>query len=184
MLPKAYLISHSRISGFRWAIIPPWLSGSWSFLYSSVYSSLVAQTVKHLSTMRETWVPSLCQEDPLEKEMAIHSSTIARKIPWTEEPGRLHSPWDRKESDTTEWLHFPFLFLSLLIYSLNSRHSTFPSSASSPCGLLRKPQCLCTSCACFSACLTAHRLISWETFTHFWGLGDPNRLSPPFIGWS
>ena len=41
--------------------------------------------------MRETWVRSLRREDPLEKEMAIHSSTIAWKIPWTEEPGRLQS---------------------------------------------------------------------------------------------
>ena len=47
----------------------------------------MAQTVKHLSTMRETQVRS--GEDPLEKEMAVHSSTIAWKIPWTEEPGRL-----------------------------------------------------------------------------------------------
>ena len=50
---------------------------------------LVAQMVKCLSTMRETWVPSLGREDPLEKEMAIRSSIIAWKIPWTEEPGRL-----------------------------------------------------------------------------------------------
>ena len=47
--------------------------------------------VKCLSTIRETWVRSLGREDPLEKEMAIHSSTIAWKIPWTEEPGRLLS---------------------------------------------------------------------------------------------
>ena len=47
--------------------------------------------VKCLSTMRATQVRSLGQEDPLEKEMAIHSSTIAWKIPWTEEPGRLQS---------------------------------------------------------------------------------------------
>ena len=47
--------------------------------------------VKHLPTMWETLVRSLGQEDPLEKEMAIHSSTIAWKIPWTEEPGRLQS---------------------------------------------------------------------------------------------
>ena len=45
--------------------------------------------VKRLSTMRETWVRSLGWEDPLEKEMAIHSRIIAWKIPWTEEPGRL-----------------------------------------------------------------------------------------------
>ena len=47
--------------------------------------------VKHLSTMQETWVRSLGWEDPLEKEMAPHSSTIAWKIPWMEEPGRLES---------------------------------------------------------------------------------------------
>ena len=47
--------------------------------------------VKRLSTMRETWVRPLGQEDPLEKEMAIHSSTIAWKIPWTEKLGRLQS---------------------------------------------------------------------------------------------
>ena len=51
----------------------------------------VVQTVKHLSTMRETRVRSLGWKDPLEKEMAIHSRTIAWKIPWTEEPGRLQS---------------------------------------------------------------------------------------------
>ena len=47
--------------------------------------------VKRLSTMRETRVRSLGREDALEKEVAIHSSTIAWKIPWTEEPGRLQS---------------------------------------------------------------------------------------------
>ena len=52
---------------------------------------MVAQMVKRLSTMRETQVRSLGREDPLEKEMATHSSTTAWKIPWTEEPGRLQS---------------------------------------------------------------------------------------------
>ena len=56
-----------------------------------MWTSLVAQTVKPLSTMQETRVRSLRWEDPLEKEMAIHSRTIAWKIPWTEEPGRLQS---------------------------------------------------------------------------------------------
>ena len=51
----------------------------------------MAQTVKRLPTMQETWVRSLGQEGPLEKEMAIHSNTLAWKIPWTEEPGRLQS---------------------------------------------------------------------------------------------
>ena len=53
-------------------------------------TSLVAQTVKRLSAMRETWVQFLDWEGSLEKEMAIHSSTLAWKIPWTEEPERLH----------------------------------------------------------------------------------------------
>ena len=54
-------------------------------------ASLVAQKVKHLPTVRETRVRSLGQEDPLENEMATHSSTLAWKIPWTEEHGRLQS---------------------------------------------------------------------------------------------
>ena len=58
-------------------------------LYPEV--SLVAQTVKHLSAVQETWVLSLGWEDPLEKEMAAHSSTLAWKIPWTEETGGLQS---------------------------------------------------------------------------------------------
>ena len=49
----------------------------------------MAQTVKCLPTMWETQVQSLGQEDPLEKEMTTHSSTLAWKIPWTEDPGRL-----------------------------------------------------------------------------------------------
>ena len=52
---------------------------------------LVAQMVKHLPAMWETGVQFLDQEDPLEKEMAIHSSTLAWKIPWTEGPDRLHT---------------------------------------------------------------------------------------------
>ena len=54
-------------------------------------TSLVAQAVKRLSTMWETWVRALGWEDPLEKQMAIYCSTIAWKIPWSEEPGRLQS---------------------------------------------------------------------------------------------
>ena len=63
--------------------------------------SLEAQTVKRLPTMWETWVRSLGGEDPLEKEMATHSSTLAWHIPWTEEPGGLPL-WGRTESDVTE----------------------------------------------------------------------------------
>ena len=53
------------------------------------WAYLVAQTVKCLSAMRETWVRSLDWEDPLEKEMATHSSILPWKISWMEEPGRL-----------------------------------------------------------------------------------------------
>ena len=72
----------------------------WGFL-----ASLVAQRLKRLPPMRETWFRSLGWEDPLEKEMVTHSSTLAWRIPWTEKPGRLQS-MGRKESDTTERLHF------------------------------------------------------------------------------
>ena len=68
-------------------------------------SSLVAQMVKRPPTMRETWVRSLGWEDPLEKEMATHSSILAWRIPWTEDPHRLHGV---AESDKTERLHFHF----------------------------------------------------------------------------
>ena len=56
-----------------------------------IRTSLVAQMVKHPLTMRETQVQSLGWEDPLEKEVATHSSTLAWKIPWTEEPSRLRT---------------------------------------------------------------------------------------------
>ena len=61
------------------------------FLFTFCRASLVAQMVKHLPAMRETQVWFLGREDPLEKEMAIHSSTLAWKIPWMEEPDRLQS---------------------------------------------------------------------------------------------
>ena len=69
---------------------------------------LVTQTVKHLSSVQEIQLRSLGREDPLEQEMATHSSTLAWKIPWTEEPGGL---WcmGRKELDMTERLHFLYL---------------------------------------------------------------------------
>ena len=71
-------------------------------------TSVVAQMVKHLPTMQETWVQSLGQEDLLEKAMAPTPVLL---------PGKSHgwrsligySPWDRKELDTTEWFHFHFL---------------------------------------------------------------------------
>ena len=86
----------------------------------SLMTSLVAQMVKCLPTMWETWVKSLGWEDLLEEEMATHSSILAWKIPWTEEPGRLHSPWGRKESDMTERLHFHFSYRKNWTFSKES----------------------------------------------------------------
>ena len=63
-------------------------------------ASIVAQLVKNLPAMQETWVQFLGWEDPLEKEMATHSSILAWRIPWTEEPGRLQS-MGSQESDMT-----------------------------------------------------------------------------------
>ena len=64
------------------------------------WASLVAQMVKNLPGMWETWVPSLGQEDPLVKRMATHSIILTWRIPWTEEPGRLQSVGS--QSQTTE----------------------------------------------------------------------------------
>ena len=60
-------------------------------MYILLGASLVAQTVRRLPTMQGTWAQSLAWEDPLQKEMAAHSRTLAWKIPWMEEPGRLQS---------------------------------------------------------------------------------------------
>ena len=62
--------------------------------------AFIAQSVKNLPAMQETWVRFLGQEDPLEKEMATHSSILAWRIPWTEHPGRLQS-MGSQESDMT-----------------------------------------------------------------------------------
>ena len=73
----------------------------------------MAQKVKRLSTMQETWVRSLGWEDSLEKEMATYSSTLAWKIPWMEELGAGYYPRGRKELGMTEQLHFTIsLYLS------------------------------------------------------------------------
>ena len=73
----------------------------------------MAQTVKHLSTVLETWARSLGWEDSLEKEMATHSSTLALKIPWMEEPGRLQvhgvaQSW----TQLRDFTHFTYTFTS------------------------------------------------------------------------
>ena len=74
---------------------------------SGHWASLVAQIVKNLLTMQETWVRSLGQEDPLEKGMATHSNVLAWRIPSTKEPGS-YSPWVCKSHTRLSDQHFPF----------------------------------------------------------------------------
>ena len=74
----------------------------------------MAQMVKHLPVMWETQVQSLDWEDPLEKEMAVHSSILAWRIPWTVKPGG-YSLWGCKELDTTERLTHSLIELSCLL---------------------------------------------------------------------
>ena len=75
-------------------------------------ASLVAQTVKNLPAMQETQVQYLGWEDPLEKGMATHSSILAWRIPWTEEPSGLHTVHGAaKESNTTEQLTLSLPFI-------------------------------------------------------------------------
>ena len=89
------------------------------------WDSLVAQRVKSLPAMWEMWVRSLGQEDSLEKKMTTHSSILAWKIPWMEEPGGLQSI----KLDTTERLHFPFQTCFRCDYwTGQQRYKTLPSS--------------------------------------------------------
>ena len=71
------------------------------------WPGLVAQMVKNLPAVQETQVRSLGWEDPLEEKLAIHSSILAWRVPWTEEPGRLQS-MDSQELDMTERLSLSF----------------------------------------------------------------------------
>ena len=118
------------------SIIPPvfihvTVSGNISFYFYGWVMSLVAQRVKRLPAMQETWVQSLGQEDPLEKEMATHSSTLAWKILWTEKPGRLQSMGSQRVGhDWVTSLSFTFfligiktLWISLWIFILH--HSIY-----------------------------------------------------------
>ena len=88
---------------------------------TSLVASLVAQSVKHLLAMRETWVRSLGREDPLEKDMVTHSSTLAWKIPWTEEPGRLQSMGSQRVGHA--WATSFSLFTFHTLYALLNSHN-------------------------------------------------------------
>ena len=86
-------------------------------------ASLVAQRIKHLPALQETWVRSLGWEDPLEKEMAIHSSILAWRIPWTEEPGGLQSTGSQRvRHDWATSLHLAPLGRLQVWYHFPSNH--------------------------------------------------------------
>ena len=73
------------------------------YTHPHMKATLVIQTIKNLPAVQQTWVQYLCQEDPLEKRMATHSSILAWRISWTENLAG-YSPWGCKESDTSEQL--------------------------------------------------------------------------------
>ena len=91
-LSNSYMTTGKTIGLTIWTFLSKWRSLLFNML-PRFGASLVAQMVKHMPAMWETQVRSLGQEDPLEKEMATYSSTLAWKIPWMEEPGRLQSMW-------------------------------------------------------------------------------------------
>ena len=98
----------------------------WTEFYDRVvlhWAPLVAQTVKNLPAMQETWVLSLGWKDPLEKAMATHSSILAWRIPWTEETDGLYSPWGCKQLDTTEQYLFVWQYSITYIYHTFFSHS-------------------------------------------------------------
>ena len=86
-------------------------------------ASLVPQTIKRLPTMWETWVQSLGQEDLLEKEMATHSSILAWKIPWTEEPGRLQSMGLQSRTRLSDFTHSQCSVLCAVALYLRKVHT-------------------------------------------------------------
>ena len=92
-IKPASLLSPALAGGF-FTTSATWEAWKMTWLTSNlngVFASLVAQRLKCLPGMQETWVRSLGQEDPLENELATHSSTLAWRIPWREEPDRLQS---------------------------------------------------------------------------------------------
>ena len=128
--------------------------------------SLVAQMVKHLAAMRETPVRSLGQEDPLEKEMATLSSTLAWKIPWTEEPGRLQSMGSQRVRHN--WT------TSLSFFFSKTKWHQFSSVAQS-CPTL------CDPMNCSSPGLPVHHQRPESTHTHVHWVGDAIQPSHPLL---
>ena len=100
-------------------------------------ASLAAQRLKHLPAMQETWVRSLGWEDPLEKEMATHSSILVWRIPWTEEPGGLQSTGLQSRTQLSNFTSLKNNIISLdRSLCIFSNSSCFPSSLPLPKTLL------------------------------------------------
>ena len=118
--PKFYCLVWWCFEGGIWCFAMP-LKRCGLYTKWKSRASLVAQRVKCLPTMWETRVRSLGREDPLEKAMATHSSTLAWKIPWTEKPGRLQSMGLKRVGH--DWVTSLSLFLAFYMYEIQS---TFP----------------------------------------------------------
>ena len=89
----------SQISKFKANLYPAVNNKIYFYNAIIAFASLVAQRLKRLPAIWETWVRSLGQEDPLEKEMATHSGILAWRIPWMEEPGGLQSAGSQRVSN-------------------------------------------------------------------------------------
>ena len=124
-VPEASVNRASPVAGALLAFcVNQGISASFSLLYFLIgwLRTTRFRSIKgpqHLSTMQETWVRSLGQEDPLEKEMATHSSTLAWKIPWTEKPGRLQSMGSQRVGHNSATSHSLSLSLSRCRYPSN-----------------------------------------------------------------
>ena len=138
---QLYIYMHYFSYSFLlWFVTGYWIVGQdwgtelnwWDIVPCAIQAFLAAQSVKNLLAMQETWVWSLGQEDPLEKEMATHSSILAWRISWTEEPGKATQSMGLQESDTTERLnhhHVPHSRTLLFIhFTNNSLHLPIPNS--------------------------------------------------------
>ena len=92
-----------------------------NMIYDKYVASLVAQRLKNLPAMRETWVRFLGREDPLEKEMATHSSILAWRIPWMEEPGGLQSMGSQRVGHdwATSLIHSLMININMIISNSN-----------------------------------------------------------------
>ena len=144
------------------------------FDFLLTWTSLVAQMVKHLSTVWETWVQSLGREDPLEKEMATHSSTLAWKIPWVEDPCRLqvHGVAERRIWLSNFTFYWPGLIEGWILVSLWWTEVLvcivlrWSQTAGAPGHIPRFNACTSTTTSLYARCLanmiTVHVPMAWE----------------------